>query len=104
MNQKSFKLMLVVLVTVLALPLWISAEGATGGAAKGSADPGEKVNINTASTSELVALPGIGPKIAEKIVSYRQEHGKFQKLEDLMAVKGIGEKKFAQLKPYITVQ
>lgn len=104
MNQKSFKLMLVVLVTVLALPLWISAEGATGGGAKGSADPGEKVNINTASTSELVALPGIGPKIAEKIVSYRQEHGKFQKLEDLMAVKGIGEKKFAQLKPYITVQ
>jgi len=104
MDKRSFKMMLVVMLTLLALPLWLPAEGATSGSAKGNVDPGEKVNINTASTSELVALPGIGPKIAEKIIAYRQEHGKFQKLEDLMAVKGIGEKKFAQLKPYITVQ
>jgi len=52
----------------------------------------------------LSRLPGIGPKTALRIVEWRKEHGKFQRVEDLMAVKGIGEKKMAQLKPLITVQ
>jgi competence protein ComEA len=61
------------------------------------------VNLNTASVSEIATLPGIGPKAAERIVEYRQKNGGFKKIEELMKVKGIGEKSFLKLKPLITV-
>jgi len=61
------------------------------------------VNINTASASELDALPGIGAKTAALIVEYRQKNGPFKKVEELMNVRGIGEKNFLKLKPQITV-
>ena len=61
------------------------------------------VNINTASASELDALPGIGAKVAARIVEYRQKNGPFKKIEELMNVRGVGEKNFLKLKPQITV-
>jgi comEA protein len=61
------------------------------------------VNINTASIPELEELPGIGPSTAARIHEYRQKNGGFKKIEDLMNVKGIGEKSFLKLKPMITV-
>ena len=61
------------------------------------------VNLNTATASELEALPGIGPKTAERILDYRQKSGNFKKIEELMNVKGIGEKSFLKLKNLITV-
>jgi comEA protein len=64
---------------------------------------GKKVNINQASAKELANLPRIGAKVAERIVEYRQEHGSFAKAEDLMEVKGIGEKLFTTLKPYVAL-
>ena len=58
------------------------------------ADPGEKpLNVNTATEVELDAVDGIGPVLAGRIVEYRQEHGPFRKMEDLLAVDGIGEKR-----------
>ena len=60
------------------------------------------IDINSAGVDDLVQLPGIGPKTAEKILSYRQENGKFQSVEDLMNVKGIGQKKFNKLKSNVT--
>ncbi|MBY0402773.1 MAG: helix-hairpin-helix domain-containing protein [Cyanobacteria bacterium] len=59
------------------------------------------VNINTAGMALLDELPGVGPKMAEKIILYRKGIGKFQTIEELKGVKGIGEKKFAKMKPYL---
>ena len=61
------------------------------------------VNINTASAKELDALPGIGTKTAALIVEYRQKNGPFKKIEELMNVRGVGEKSFLKLKPQLTV-
>ena len=61
------------------------------------------VNINTASPSELEALPGIGPAKAKAIADYRQQHGAFKSVEELKNVKGIGEGIFSKLKAEATV-
>jgi competence protein ComEA len=65
--------------------------------------PKAKVNINTASQADLESLPRIGPKVAQRIIDYRNQNGNFKKIEDIMKVKGIGEKLFAQIKDLITV-
>ena len=61
------------------------------------------INLNTATIDQLDDLPGIGRSTAQRILEYRQKHGDFQKIEQLMNVKGIGEKSFLKLKPLITV-
>lgn len=65
--------------------------------------PKAKVNINTATQADLESLPRIGPKVAQRIIEYRNQNGNFKKVEDIMKVKGIGEKVFAQIKDLITV-
>jgi competence ComEA-like helix-hairpin-helix protein len=62
------------------------------------------VNINTASINELVLLPGIGEKTAEKIINLRSLKGKFSKLEELLEVKGIGEAKLNKISKFITLE
>lgn len=62
------------------------------------------INLNTADSTELQKLSGVGPATAEKILAYRREYGQFNKIEDLMNVSGIGEKTFAKLKSQICVQ
>ncbi len=82
--------------------LLASASGAA--AADEAAAPAKKtVNVNQASATELARLPRVGPSLAGTIVAHREKHGPFKRAEDLMEVKGIGEKMFATLKPYVAV-
>ena len=69
----------------------------------GEATPAGKVNINQASAAQIAFLPRIGEKVAVRVVEYRKSHGPFARTEDLMEVKGIGEKLFLTLKPYLAV-
>ena len=61
------------------------------------------INLNTATLEQLETLPGIGRKTAERILEYRTKSGSFKRIEDLMNVKGIGEKSFLKLKPLVIV-
>lgn len=62
------------------------------------------VNLNTATQEELEALPGIGPVLAARILEYREAHGPFTSVEELLAVSGIGEALLEKLRPLITVE
>jgi competence protein ComEA len=72
-------------------------------AQKGKAVSTEKVNLNTASVEQLQTLPGVGPAMANKILEHRSKIGKFTKIEELLNVKGIGEKKFQKMKDRLVV-
>jgi comEA protein len=74
-------------------------KAATGATATAAAP----VNLNTATAEQLATIPGVGPKMAERIIDYRQKNGGFKKVEDLMNVSGVGEKSFLKMKPLITV-
>src|SRR5436190_200468 len=61
----------------------------SGDGESGSGSPGAKVNVNTATVDQLVALPGIGPVLAQRIITYREQHGPFRSVRDLLNVPGI---------------
>lgn len=86
----------------------VEVAGAAAGSGKKSSKkkaPAGKVNINTATAEELAEVPGIGPKMADAIVAYRQDKGKFTSVEELKGnIKGIGEKTFEKMKDYLTVK
>ncbi|MEM7352467.1 MAG: helix-hairpin-helix domain-containing protein [Acidobacteriota bacterium] len=63
----------------------------------------QKVNINEADASQLALLPRVGPSLSARIIEFREENGKFKSPGDLMLVRGIGEKTYALMRPYITV-
>lgn len=96
-----------VMVVLLMLGIGVTVAAAqTGSARKTTAAQtmaSTPVNLNTASAAQLEALPGIGKAMADRIVEYRQKNGSFKKAEDLMNVRGIGEKNFLKLKPLVTV-
>lgn len=82
--------------------------GAGTGVAGGSGPSGSGgaetlVNLNTATLDQLESLPGIGPALGQRILDYRQVHGPFRSVDDLLNVSGIGEKRLADLRPRVTV-
>ena len=64
---------------------------------------GRLLDLNRANAGELEALPGIGAVLAQRVIAFRQSVGGFQSIDELRGVKGIGAKKFARLKPLVTV-
>jgi competence protein ComEA len=90
-KQKKGSLVTAVLVGLLLCPAM-------------GAEPTPKVNLNTATPSQLDSLPGIGPVIAERIIRFREDNGPFKRNEDLMNVRGIGEKTYLKLKDEIIVE
>ena len=75
-------------------------EGGGGGTAKSSDG---RININTADSTQLQELTGVGPATAEKIIDYRKQNGRFQSIEDIKNVSGIGDKTYEKLKDHIKV-
>ena len=95
----------VVMVMVLAL-----CAGQTGAAQVQETtrpDPqrmqSELIDLNAATSIELETLPGVGPRTAERIIEYRRDYGGLERIEDLMDVRGIGERTFLRLRPLVTV-
>jgi competence protein ComEA len=79
------------------------ALGAASSKKAPQATPDAPVDLNTATLKALITVPGIGEVMAERIVAWREEHGPFRRVEDLMKVKGVGEKTFEKLRPYVKV-
>ncbi|GLI87250.1 competence protein ComEA [Bacillus subtilis] len=75
-----------------------------GGSVKSDGGKGALVNINTATLEELQGISGVGPSKAEAIIAYREENGRFQTIEEITKVSGIGEKSFEKIKSSITVK
>jgi competence protein ComEA len=80
-----------------------TAKTASSSSSKAAPAPTTPINLNTATQAQLESLPGVGPKAAQRILEYRKQNGHFKKLEDLMNVKGFGEKTFLKLKPMLTL-
>ena len=91
MKKRTFKIaMCIALISMLVTPAFLMAV--------------EKINLNTATLEELMTLERIGPKYAQRIIDYRDTYGPFEKIEDIMKVKGIGPKTFDANKDIITVE
>jgi competence protein ComEA len=92
MRSKTRQIAWMLLAAVLLAGFGAAAETAEG-----------KVNVNDASVEQLALLPRIGPAVAQRIVEFREANGDFKAVEDLMLVRGIGEKTFERLAPYVAL-
>lgn len=92
-----------------AMRIYVPAEDeVTGGSGLGISAAGSAgsplIDVNRASVDQLQALPGVGPVLAARIVAYRESHGPFRSVEDLLGVSGIGPKSLEQLRPHVVVR
>ncbi|MFI2782818.1 helix-hairpin-helix domain-containing protein [Streptomyces sp. ALB3] len=90
-----------VAVGVPAAPPPVGGTGA-GGATAGQTGPAATVSLGTATVEQLETLPGVGPVLAQHIVDYRTEHGGYRSVDELREVNGIGDRRFADLRPLVT--
>jgi len=93
----------VALVVVVAAPSLVAAQAKAAPQTSAKPPVTGTININTASAADLQRLPGIGAKTAGRVIEYRQKNGPFKKVEELMNVRGVGEKNFLKLKNHISV-
>lgn len=95
-------LVAMLLVTGVA-PGWAASPPSPGRSSSAKPAPAEPVDVNTATTADLETVPGIGQALAQRIVEFREKNGPFDQVDDLIKVRGIGEKSILRLKPYLTV-
>ena len=100
MNRSA--LVLVAALVVFSTSL-VDAQRATKPPVTATVVSTEAVNLNNATVAQIASLPGIGPKTAELVVQYRTKNGPFKKIEEIMNVRGIGEKSFLKIKDRLTV-
>lgn len=99
MRKSLTSLFVIVAILALSAPVFAATEAAPEKAA-----PAGVININTADASQFALLPRVGPKAAERIIEFRKSNGGFKKTTDLMQVKGIGDKTFQTLSPYLVLE
>ena len=85
------------------MQVYVPVKGMTSQTSTSAPSQGEKVNINSATVDDFKNVTGIGPKKAEKIITFREKNGNFKELKDLTKVSGIGEKSLESLKDQLTV-
>jgi competence protein ComEA len=90
-----------IVASLVAIALMAVVASAPAFAAKPA--PAAKVNLNSATAQQLTTLPGVGEKLAARIIEFRQKSGPFRTPQELMNVKGIGEKNFQKMQPYVLV-
>ena len=110
MHRSVLALVAILVVTaspLIAQPASPLPQGSRGRAAKppvtATVVSTDVVNLNSATAAQIASLPGIGPKTAELVVQYRTKNGPFKKIEEIMNVRGIGEKSFLRIKDRLTV-
>ncbi len=97
MNRKALTVIVMIMIAMAGVAAAETAEPAAASSAG-------VVNVNTAGLTELQLLPRIGPALAGRIVEFREANGPFKSTDELVAVKGIGERSLANLKPYVAVK
>ncbi len=100
MHRSSLALVCALAALLAASPALAQDKGSKAKSAPAVVTP---VNLNTATAADLEALPGVGSSTARLIIEHRDKNGGFKKVEELMNIKGIGEKSFLKLKPMVTV-
>ncbi len=90
-------------VYVLVLCVCLAIGSVSALAQKSNPATTEKVNLNSATVEQLQSLPGIGPSLAKNIIDHRTKVGKFNRVEEIINVKGVGEKKFQKIKDRLVV-
>lgn len=101
-----FRTLIVAGVATLALattPAWAAAAALAQNAPAAARPESTLIDLNTATAADLERLPGVGAATAARILEYRKKNGSFTRIEDLMNIQGIGEKKFLELRSRITV-
>ncbi len=95
---------LLTLAALLLVPALTASRAEEVSKTKNSKKTGAIVlNINRASAEDFEKLPGIGPELARRIVAYREKHGPFRRVEDLLAIEDMGPKKWRAIRPYLRV-
>ena len=87
-------------ILLLVLAVFLCAAGAQ---ANKKIPPAAPLDLNSATSAQLAQLPGIGPAAAQSIVEFRTKSGPFRRVEDLLSIRGINQRKLDGLRPYVTV-